>query len=261
MRVGRCGWFAEGTLAVAALRRVDVLRAFGRSTVLQAAWSFRGMQSLGFAYAMDPVLSRLYEGNAYRAAVRRHLEFFNTHPFLASAVLGASIRLEADGQGEAAVGRLKGALMGPYGAVGDSFYWGALKPFLVIATLHLAYLGHTWAAAVFVGSFALCNLAGRTYGFIAGFRRGFGVVEALGKVDLLRWARRLKVASALLLGTLLSLARWPTRLDAWGLPSWVIGAASLVLAGSAAWAMRRGARPAWLILAATLMCLGIVAWT
>ena len=257
----RRGRPARRALALAALRSVDVLRAFGRSTVIQASWSFRGMQSLGFAYAMDPVLLRLYEGDEYRAAVRRHLEFFNTHPFLAAAVLGASIRLEADGEGEAGVKRLKNALMGPYGAVGDSFYWGALKPFLVIAALHAAYLGHVWAVAVFVASFALCNLAGRAYGFAVGFRNGFGVVEALKKVDLLRWARLLKGVSALLLGTLMSVVHRPTRLDTWGLPEWSVGVATLVLTCSAAWAMGRGVRPSWLILATTLMCLGIVAWT
>jgi len=250
-----------GGVAVAALRRMDALCVFARSLTLQAAWSFRGMQSLGFAYAMDPALRRLYEGEAYRAAARRHLEFFNTHPFLASAVLGAVVRLEADGAGEEAVRRLKGALMGPYGALGDSFYWGALKPFLVLAALHAAYLGWLWAPVAFVGSYALCNVAGRGYGFAAGLRHGMGVVEVLGRIDLLGWARRLKVGSAVLLGTLLSLSRWPTRLGAWEVLPWIVAAGALALTLSAGWAIARGVRPSWLILVITLICLGIVAWT
>jgi len=248
--------------ALAALRRSDVLRVFARGLVLQASWSFRGMQSLGFAYAMDPALRRLYgQGEEYRSAVRRHLEFFNTHPFLAAAVLGAATRLEADGQGEDAIRRLKTALMGPYGAVGDSFYWGALKPVLVIAALHAAYLGFLWAPVAFVASFGVCNLVGRGFGFVAGLRHGEGVVDVLGRIDLLRWARRLKWVSAVLLGTLLSLAHRTTRLDAWEIPAWAVGGAALVLSLSAAWAIERGARPSRLILAATSMCLGIVAWT
>jgi PTS system mannose-specific IID component len=219
------------------------------------------MQGLGFAYALDPALRRLYQGEEYRSAVRRHLEFFNTHPFLAAAVLGAVIRLEADGHDEDGVRRLKSALMGPYGAVGDSFYWGALKPFLIIAALHAAYLGHLWAPAAFLGSFALCNFAGRGYCFAAGLRHGVGVVEALGRIDLLHWARRLKAASAVLLGTLLSLAHWPTRLDAWEVPTWAVGGAALVLVPGAAWLMTRGVRPSWVVLATALLCLGIVVWT
>ena len=41
---------------------------------LQAAWNRRGMQNLGFAYAIDPALRRLYADPARRtAALRRHL--------------------------------------------------------------------------------------------------------------------------------------------------------------------------------------------
>ncbi len=67
------------------------------------------MQSLGFAYAMEPALRRLHgTGEECRRALGRHLEFFNTHPFLAAAVLGAAVRLEAeggDGRGQILLGR------------------------------------------------------------------------------------------------------------------------------------------------------------
>src|SRR5207302_1103412 len=62
-------------------RRVSpatLLRVLWRSLFLQAAWNPRGMQNLGFAYAMEPALRDLYPDPTVRAhAVERHLEFFN----------------------------------------------------------------------------------------------------------------------------------------------------------------------------------------
>lgn len=246
---------------MASLRRTDLVRCFGRSLWLQASWSFRGMQSLGFAYAMEPALRRLHgDGARYRAAVARHLEFFNTHPFLAAAVLGAVIRLEERGEDVAQAGpRLKRALMGPYGAIGDSLYWGALKPLLVLACLHLAYAGQAVAPVLFVAAFGAANLGGRAAAFAAGYRNAEGVVDVVAGMDLLGWARRIKVACAVLLGTLLSLAGRATLLDAWEVPGWAWGAAGWGVAVAAAWLLHRGARMVWVLFLAVLLCAGIVA--
>lgn len=246
------------------MKRADLARVFLRSLSLQAAWSFQGMQSLGFAYAMEPALARLYgAGDAYRRALSRHLEFFNCHPFLAAAVLGSAVRLEADGGEGAAdeVRRLKNGLMGPYGAVGDSLYWGAIKPLLMVGALHLAYRGVSWAPAAFVGSFALCNLAGRAYAFVQGYRRGVEVVGALGRLRLLVWARRCRFVCAFLLGGLLAAAYGPTSLGVWEVPAPAWSAAALGLTLATAWVVGRGVQPAWVVLSATVLCWGIVAWT
>ena len=74
---GRCGKPAVSE----ARPRVSLfvlLRVFWRSLFLQAAWNPRGMQNLGFAFAMQPALRELYPDRAARArAAERHLEFFN----------------------------------------------------------------------------------------------------------------------------------------------------------------------------------------
>lgn len=222
------------------------------------------MQSVGFAYAMEPALERLYpSGEARRQAVTRHLGFFNTHPYLASTVLGCAIRLEeegGDGVGQA-VERVKSALMGPYGALGDSFYWAGVKPLLVLVALHAAYRGALWAPWLFLGAFAVANLGGRLYGFALGYRRGVGVVDAVGRLDLLAWARRCKAASAVLVGALLAAAAGPTALGRWGLPPWAWGTGAGVLAVGGAYLMRRGIRPEWMVYLAALASGAIVACT
>ena len=62
---------------------VTLRRVFWRCLFLQAAWNRRGMQNLGFAYAIDPALRRLYAdpGAAERgpATPPRHLQLSPLH--------------------------------------------------------------------------------------------------------------------------------------------------------------------------------------
>ena len=80
---------------MAEVSRWVLLRVFVRSLALQASWSFRGLQSLGFAYAMEPALERIYPAAGdRRLALQRHLGFFNSNPVLAAAILGCAVRME-----------------------------------------------------------------------------------------------------------------------------------------------------------------------
>ena len=66
-------------------------RVFWRCLFLQAAWNRRGMQNLGFAYAIDPALRALYpEPEKRREALRRHPCFFNCHPYTVAAMIGSA---------------------------------------------------------------------------------------------------------------------------------------------------------------------------
>ncbi len=249
------------------LRRRDLLRCFLRGLCLQGAWSFRGMQSVGFAHAMEPALRRLHEDTAGRgAALARHVEFFNTHPVLACAILGCAIRVEADGadgpeQVAAEVARVKGALMGAYGALGDTFYWGALKPLLAVLAVGAAYRGVGWAPWAYLGVFLAGNLAGRCYGFWHGYRHGVGVVDALARLRLPALAARLKAAAVLALGVAVAGAVGATPLPAWGVPVWAAAATAGTLALCLAPLLDRGLRAGWLIYAVLALAVGVTVWT
>lgn len=230
---------------MAALRKTDLARVFARSLWLQASWSFEGMQTLGFAYAIAPALLRLGGAEGVREGLgERHLEFFNTHPFLASGILGVAVRLEEDGEAEGAR-RIKGMLMGPFGALGDSLYWGALKPFLMLGAVLLALRGVPWAPWAFLGFFGAANLTGRAVLFGAGYRHGLGLLEWLERVDVLGWAKRLKALCALLLGAVVAQAAAGA---AWGgVPALWSAVPAAAAVGGLAWAVRRGLRPVWAV--------------
>lgn len=98
-----------------------------RSNLFQGSWNFERMQALGFAYSMVPVIRRLYpdqDSQERKDAIKRHLEFFNTQPFVAAPVLGVTIAMEeerANGKeiDDAAINGIKVGLMGPLAGVGD----------------------------------------------------------------------------------------------------------------------------------------------
>ncbi|WP_032507065.1 PTS system mannose/fructose/sorbose family transporter subunit IID, partial [Streptococcus mutans] len=75
----------------------DRRKVWWRSTFLQGSWNYERMQNLGWAYALIPAIKKLYKNKEDRAAaLERHLEFFNTHPYIAAPILGVTLALEEE---------------------------------------------------------------------------------------------------------------------------------------------------------------------
>lgn len=109
----------------ARLERRDLLASFWRYFwSFQISWNYERMQALGFAYAMEPVLRKLFPNDAdYEEALSRHLVFFNTNPVVgAPLIIGSAIAMEEAGAPASAEG-VKIALMGPLAGVGDTIIW------------------------------------------------------------------------------------------------------------------------------------------
>lgn len=187
------------------LRPITLLRVFWRCLFLQAAWNRRGMQNLGFAYAIDPALRELYPDPAERLrALERHLGFFNCHPYMAAAILGGAIHHEERvARGEEPVGApgaYKATLQGPLAAVGDGFFWTALRPFFgALAALGALLLG--WPAVVAaVAVYNAVHLWLRWRFFRDGYRHGDEVVHDIRNLSLPSRAERLRLGAAVLCG-------------------------------------------------------------
>ncbi len=188
------------------LSRSTLAHCFFRSLFLQAAWNRRGMQNLGFAYAVDPALRALYAGDPERrrAAMERHLGFFNCHPYTAAAILGGALHHEekvAAGQERPReVEIYKSTLQGPLAAIGDGFFWTALRPF-VGALAALGALAIGWPGVVLALTlYNAIHLSLRMTLFRAGYRQGDAVIGDIARLGLPAAAARLRVAAAALCG-------------------------------------------------------------
>jgi mannose PTS system EIID component len=180
-------------------------RVFWRCLFLQAAWNRRGMQNLGFAYAIDPALRVLYPEPALRKeALRRHLGFFNCHPYTAAAIVGGAIHHEervASGE-EAGMGpqAYKATLQGPLAAIGDGFFWTALRPFFgALAALGTLLVG--WPAVVAaLAVYNAIHLALRIRLFRSGYLLGDAIVGEVASMSLPPLAEMLRIGAAVLAG-------------------------------------------------------------
>ncbi len=194
-------------VAASPLRGSTLARVFFRSLFLQATWNRRGMQNLGFAYAIEPALRALYpEPGRLEEALRRHLGFFNCHPYMAAAILGGAIhheeRVATGAEPPEAPGRYKQTLQGPLAAIGDGFFWTALRPFFGALGAVLAlvpWLGLPAIVAV-IAVYNLIHLTLRIALFRAGYAKGDALVPLLARLALPVVADRLRTGGAVLAG-------------------------------------------------------------
>lgn len=118
------------------LSKSDRIKVWWRSTFLQGSWNYERMQNGGWAYSLIPALRKLYpEKKDLSLALKRHLEFFNTHPYLASPIIGVTLALEEDKANGAdvdntAIQGVKVGMMGPLAGVGDPVFWYTVRPII-----------------------------------------------------------------------------------------------------------------------------------
>ncbi len=156
-----------------------------RSNLFQGSWNFERMQSLGFMYSISPVIKRLYpdpNSQERKDAIKRHLEFFNTQPFVAAPVIGVTIAMEeerANGKdiNDAAINGIKVGLMGPLAGVGDPIFWGTARPVFAALGAGLALSGSLLGPLLFFILFNFVRLATLYYGVTYGYKKGVDVVQ------------------------------------------------------------------------------------
>ena len=143
------------------LSKKDRLSVAWRSTFLQGSWNYERMQNGGFAYLMIPAIKKLYKSKDDQiAALKRHLEFFNTHPYVASPVVGVTLALEEERANgaevdDAAIQGVKVGMMGPLAGVGDPVFWFTARPILGALGASLAMSGNIMGPILF---FVLWNV-------------------------------------------------------------------------------------------------------
>ena len=206
-------------------------RALLRLAALQASWTYERMQGIGIAVAMEPLLEPLnqYPERA-RAARSRSAQYFNSHPFLAGAAVGALAKAELDGEPGERILRLRTALSGPLGALGDQLFWAGIVPATMgLSLIALSLGGGLRALFTFVAGYNLLRVLVTTWGLRIGLAHGLRVAHAISESWLPRAAPRAGDVAAVIVGAAVPLvAAWLLR--GTGQP---LRATVLVVAGAA----------------------------
>jgi PTS system mannose-specific IID component len=183
-----------------------------RSTFLQGSWNYERMQNGGWCFAMIPAIKRLYTTKEDQiAALKRHLEFFNTHPYVASPILGVTLALEEDKANGAevensAIQGVKVGMMGPLAGVGDPVFWFTVRPILGALGASLAMAGNILGPILF---FVLWNVI--RFGFMwytqeFGYKVGMKITEDLSGGLLKKVTKGASILGMFILGALVE--RW-----------------------------------------------------
>ena len=238
-------------------------QAWFRCLTIQGSWNYRTMIGTGFAYAILPILRRVYreDPEGLAEAVRRHAGHFNAHPYLAGMAVGAVGRMEKEGEDPALIERFKIALRGPLGSLGDRLVWAAWLPATALLALGLAAATGVWwlAPLVFLVLYNIGHFTLRTWAYRLGVREGKALGTQIRSSGMGRLADRLAPVIAVLAGLLTGLGlvevvRGP------GLPFQTAPslAAFLVLAGLGLW----GGEPArkWATFVFATSVLGLALW-
>ncbi|MDH4163363.1 MAG: PTS system mannose/fructose/sorbose family transporter subunit IID [Nitrospirota bacterium] len=242
------------------VRTVDLLGVFWRSFFIQASWSYARMQSLGFAFALIPVLRRLYpDRQEFSARLAAHMDYFNTQPYMASFILGAAARIEEDratGRDPGAdAGEVKRSLMAPLGALGDSFFWGSLKPLAAVIAVATLFDGSWWAPLLYLALYNVVHIGFRGGLVFAGYALRGDVVALMARFNFAQVARLFKVLSLAVLGGIVgTITLWRPELRM-PVPVPGITLASLTIALGLAALFRRGWSPLKLMMGLGIVCL------
>ncbi|MDO5718755.1 MAG: PTS system mannose/fructose/sorbose family transporter subunit IID [Tissierellia bacterium] len=122
-----------------------------RSLFLQASFNYERMQAAGWLFAMLPGLKKIHKNKDDLAASMSHnLEFFNTHPFLVTFVMGIILSLEQNKSDIQTIRAVRVSAMGPLGGIGDALFWFTLVPIVAGMTSNMALQGQIAAPFIFL---------------------------------------------------------------------------------------------------------------
>lgn len=194
------------------LTKKDRVSIWWRSTFLQGSWNYERMQNGGWCYTMIPAIKRLYTTKEDRAAaLTRHLEFFNTHPYVASPIIGVTLALEEERANGApvddvAIQGVKVGMMGPLAGIGDPVFWFTVKPILGALAASLAMSGNILGPIIYFVAWNAIRMAFTWYTQEFGYKAGSKITDDLSGGLLQDITKGASILGMFILGSLVN--RW-----------------------------------------------------
>ena len=194
------------------LTKGDLRSMYWRSTFLLGSFNFERMQSMGFCVTMIPAIKRLYSKKEDQAAaLKRHLEFFNTQPWIGSAIMGVTAAMEEERANGAkiddgAISGVKVGLMGPLAGVGDPIYWGTARIILAVLGGTLAKEGNIMGPILFFVGINLIRVLTRWYSMNYGYEKGTEIVQDMEGGQLQKITTGASILGLFIMGGLV--AKW-----------------------------------------------------
>lgn len=190
----------------------DRMNVSWRLTFVQANWNYERMHNVGFAYTLAPIIRKLYQSKEDRSdALKRHLEFVNTHPYLHAPIVGVVLALEEEKANGAeiddmAIQGVKVGMMGPLAGVGDPIFWGTLRPVIGAFAASLALTGSALGPILFFVIWNIIRILFMWYTQELGYVSGSEITKELGGGILRKLTTGASILGMFVMGVLVP--RW-----------------------------------------------------
>ena len=152
-----------------------------RSLNLQGSFNYERMQANGWLYGILPGLLAIHgEGSEdLKISMAHNLEFFNTHPFLVTFVMGIVLSLEQQKADIGTIRAVRVAAMGPLGGIGDAIFWFTLVPIAAGICSNMAIQGSIMGPIMFLLIFNAVQFAVRFFLMHWSYNLGTKAIELL----------------------------------------------------------------------------------
>lgn len=194
------------------LSKKDRMSVAWRHQFLQGSWNYERMQNGGWCYSIIPAIKKLYPNEEDRiAALKRHMEFYNTHPYVSAPVMGVTLALEEERANGAeindqAIQGVKVGMMGPLAGVGDPVFWFTLRPILGALGASLALSGNIMGPLLFFFAWNIIRMAFIWYTQEFGYKVGTSIAQDLSGGLLGKITQGASILGMFIIGSLVQ--RW-----------------------------------------------------
>ncbi|MBE0432748.1 PTS system mannose/fructose/sorbose family transporter subunit IID [candidate division WOR-3 bacterium] len=179
-----------------------LIRIFFQSLFLQTSWSFMSMQSMGF---LSGVLVGV-DGAKHAGIISARKGLFNTHPYMVSYIVGATVRAYDEGTASAEeVNRFLSVAQTSFASAGDLLFWRTLRPALLLLSVILGVRYGLIGPLFFLVVYNGFHLYHRIQGIRDGYKMGWDVIYVLKTKRFTLTRQVFEVVGTLLCGLLLSL--------------------------------------------------------
>ncbi|SHH15892.1 PTS system mannose/fructose/sorbose family transporter subunit IID [Virgibacillus chiguensis] len=162
------------------ITKYDLFKMAFRSFFLQSSFNYERMQAGGWLYSILPALERVSKSKKELSEkMQRHLDFFNSHTFISTIILGMIAAMEEKKQDGNSIRAVKVAMMGPFGGIGDALIWLTLLPICAGIGVSLAMEGNVAGPIIFLLSFNTVHFLIRFGGIYFGYRSGINAMQKL----------------------------------------------------------------------------------
>ncbi len=188
------------------IRKRDLIKVLLRSFYIQGTWNSERLLGLGFCFCLIPVARRLFDSKEELVEfLQRHLDFFNSHPYLATFALGAITNIEEQAilkkwEDKRPISVFKNRIIGPLGAIGDILFWQLIRPALGVFAIILLWFCGIWGSIAYLLFYNAAHFWIRIKSLATGYSKGFDVVRVLSLRGTQKYLKQLKYIFASCLG-------------------------------------------------------------